>query len=81
MVKKILFLILLFCLSNIYTFAFAEVIPLKKPNQSKEETAKKLLIDVLKPLPKPIKKSEEKKSLTNNDSFILNIKKIKKKVS
>ena len=61
MVKKILFLILLFCLSNIYTFAFAEVIPLKKPNQSKEETAKKLLIDVLKPLPKPIKKSEEKK--------------------
>ena len=38
----------------------AEIIPLKKPVLSKEETEKKLLYDVIKPLPKPIKKTEIK---------------------
>jgi soluble lytic murein transglycosylase len=45
---------------SLYNFAISEIIPLKKPIQTKEETQKKLLIDVLKPLPKPIKKSEKK---------------------
>ena len=40
--------------------ASSEVIPLKKPIQTKEETQKKLLIDVLKPLPKPIEQTEKK---------------------
>ncbi len=35
---------------------FAEIIPLKKPIQTKAEKDKKLLIDVMKPLPKPISK-------------------------
>ncbi len=39
-------------------FAKSEIIPLKKPTQTKEETQKKLLTDVLKPLPKPIKKKK-----------------------
>ena len=34
--------------------ASADIIPLKKPIQTKEVTQKKLLIDVLRPLPKPI---------------------------
>ena len=45
---------------SICNFAISEIIPLKKPIQTKEETQKKLLIDVLKPLPKPVKKSEKK---------------------
>ena len=61
MIKKILFLILAFWLSNFIGIAFGDIIPPKKPVQTKEETAKKLLIDVLKPLPKPIKKVEAKK--------------------
>ena len=61
MIKKILFLILAFWLSSFIGLAFGDVIPPKKPIQTKEETAKKLLIDVLKPLPKPIKKVGEKK--------------------
>ena len=61
MLKKILFLIVLFplvCLTNI---AISDIIPLIKPSQTIEETEKKLLIDVLKPLPKPIKKTQKKK--------------------
>ncbi len=47
--------------------ALSEIIPLKKPLQTKEEEQKKLSIDILKPLPKPLSKSEventeEKKS-------------------
>ena len=60
MLKKILFLIVLFplvCLTNI---AISDIIPLIKPSQTTEETEKKLLIDVLKPLPKPIKKTKKK---------------------
>ena len=67
MLKKFLFLIILFnfTISNFSTLA--EIIPLKKPVLSKEETQKKLLFDVIKPLPKPTKKTE--------------IKTVKKKVS
>ncbi len=54
-------------MSNLTTVAYTDIIPLKKPNQSKEETEKKLLIDVLKPLPKPVKKTEIKK-VKNKDT-------------
>ena len=61
MLKKLLFFIVLYCLSMAsFKIASAEIIPLKKPLQTKEETEKKLLIDVLKPLPKPVKKTETK---------------------
>ena len=60
MTKKFLFLIVLFQALSINSFAFSEIVPLKKPIQTKEETQKKLLIDVLRPLPKPIKKTEIK---------------------
>ena len=50
----------LFCSINLNNFAISEIIPPKKPIQTKEETQKKLLIDVLKQLPKPIKKREKK---------------------
>ncbi len=61
MLKKILFLIVLFpqvCLTSI---AISDIIPPIKPSQTTEETEKKLLTDVLKPLPKPIKKTQKKK--------------------
>ena len=65
MLKKLLFLINLFIFLNITFLSSAEIIPLKKPIQSKEEKEQKLLIDVLKPLPKPVTqkiiKKEEKK--------------------
>ncbi len=60
MLKKFIFLISLFFFSNITIFLTAEIIPLKKPIQTKEEKDQKLLSDVLKPLPKPsIKKAVE----------------------
>ena len=58
MLKKFLFLFIVFQLIIINNFALSDIIPLKKPSQTKEETKKKLLIDVLKPLPKPIKITE-----------------------
>ena len=61
MSKKILFFIVLINFIYSYNFAFSDIIPIKKPFQSKELTQKKLLIDVLRPLPKPVKKTEEKK--------------------
>ena len=67
MIKKILFWIILINLFGLLTVAQSDIIPLKKPMQSEELTQKKLLIDVLKPLPKPIPKIAneeiEKKSL------------------
>ena len=60
MTKKFLFFIFCFHLLNFNNFAISEIIPLKKPVQTKEQTQKKLLIDVLKPLPKPIKEVETK---------------------
>jgi len=55
MLKKFLFLFVVFQLIIINNFALTDIIPLKKPSQTKEETKKRLLIDVLKPIPKPIK--------------------------
>ena len=67
MLKKLLFFIVLYCLYIAsFKIASAEIIPLKKPLQTKEETEKKLLIDILKPLPKPIKKTETKKTATSS---------------
>ena len=62
MSKKFLFLIALLNLILINSFANSEILPLKKPIQSKEVTKKKLLIDVVRPLPKPITKVETKKT-------------------
>ncbi len=56
MLKKLIFFISLFLFSNITILISAEIIPLKKPLQTKEEKDQKLLIDVMKPLPKPITK-------------------------
>ena len=61
MSKKFIFFIVLFYLINVNNFAISEIIPLKKPTQTKEETEKKLLTDVLKPLPKPVQRTETKK--------------------
>ena len=65
MSKKLLFLINLIIFISSINIAFAEIIPLKKPSQSKEVKEQKLLIDVLRPLPKPttkkiVKEKEEK---------------------
>ena len=56
MLKKFIFFISLFFFSGTTIFLFAEIIPLKKPLQTKEEKDQKLLIDVMKPLPKPVTK-------------------------
>ncbi len=61
MFKKLIFFISLITLINLTNFTAAEIIPLKKPNQTKIEKEQKLLIDVLKPLPKPIPKKLIKK--------------------
>ena len=46
--------------TNITITESSNLIPLKKPTQTKKETQKKLLIDVLRPLSKPLKKIEVK---------------------
>ena len=51
----------MFNLISINSICLSDIIPPKKPFQSKQETQKKLLIDILRPLPKPIKQSETKK--------------------
>ena len=56
MLKKFIFFINLFFFSTITILFSAEIIPLKKPIQTKAVKDKKLLIDVMKPLPKPIHK-------------------------
>ncbi len=56
MLKKFIFFINLFFFSTITILFSAEIIPLKKPIQTKAEKEQKLLIDVMKPLPKPIPK-------------------------
>ena len=61
MSKKFLIFIVLFYSISINNIASSEILPLKKPRQTKkEETQKKLLIDILRPLPKPTKKVETK---------------------
>ena len=61
MTKKFLFFLFVFCIYDGFNYLTSEIIPLKKPVQTKEETQKKLLIEILRPLPKPIKKDEVKK--------------------
>ena len=58
MSKKFLIFIVLFYSISINNIASSEILPLKKPSQTKEETHKKLLIDILRPLPKPTKKEQ-----------------------
>ena len=60
MAKKLIFFIVLLSLLGFSGLSLSEIIPIKKPNQSKEETIKKLLVDVLKPLPKPKQKIKKK---------------------
>ena len=61
MLKKLIFFINLFFFFNITILLSAEIIPQKKPIQTKEEKDLKLLIDVMKPLPKPtLKKKVDK---------------------
>ena len=55
-----LFLVLSIFLINSANLLSAEIIPIKKPSQTKEEREQKLLIDVLKPLPKPLAKETTK---------------------
>ena len=68
MPKKFLFLFIVFQLIILNNFALSDIIPLKKPSQTQEETKKKLLSDVIKPLTKPNKTTEtenkEKKEKT-----------------
>ena len=61
MSKKFLFFIVLLHLTSVSSVSLSDIIPIKKPVQSKEITEKKLLIDVLRPLPKPIEKEVEVK--------------------
>ena len=71
MLKKFLFLISLFIVSNVTFSLSAEIIPIKKPVQTKEEKEKRLLIDVLKPLPKPtINKIIKKKEKDTEEKII-----------
>ena len=64
MLKKLLFLFVLCHLMtnflNAVSAEIKELIPLKKPIQTKEETQKKLSVDILKPLPKPIPQTNKK---------------------
>ena len=60
MTKKFIFLIVLLNLINFSKISLAEIMPLKKPTQTKEETTKKLLVDVIIPPPKPIEETIEK---------------------
>jgi len=63
MSKKFLFLISLIVFINSINIVFAEIIPIKKPSQTEEIKKKKLLIDTMRPLPKPLVKKviKEKK--------------------
>ena len=62
MLKKLLFFMVLSLLSILtINYSTAQILPIKKPELSTEETQKKLLVDVLKPLPKPIKKKKLRK--------------------
>ena len=60
MLKKFSFLIIMFPLTCLCNTVLSDIIPIKKPPQTAEQTQKKLLIDVVKPLPKPINKITEK---------------------
>ena len=76
MFKKFLLIIGLFTIFNHSFETFAEIIPLKKPIQSIKEKEQKLLIDVLKPLQKPLNKK-----VIKNEQKQPNYKKVTKKKS
>ena len=60
MSKKLLIFIVMLNLISVNSVTLSEIIPLKKPTQTNEETQKKLLIDILKPLPKPLNITKKK---------------------
>ena len=53
MIKKLLFLIITYLIS--FNFSWAQILPLKKPSLSSEELNKKLILNTIKPLKKPLK--------------------------
>ena len=73
MSKKFLFLISLIVFINSINIVFAEIIPIKKPSQTEEIKKKKLLIDAIRPLPKPLVKKvikEKKKKETEEKTVV-----------
>ena len=70
MLKKLLFFISLFVFLIPINLSFSEIVPLKKPSQTKVEKEQKLLIDVLKPLPKPIAKKVIKKEKKKTEEIV-----------
>ena len=79
MLKKLLFLIILANLLVVpINKAIAEIVPLKKPVQTKEETRKKLSIDILKPLPKPILRTATEQVKEKETTLLKKQKTIKK---
>ncbi len=72
MSKKFLLFVVLLHLTSFTSISLSEIIPIKKPTQSKELTEKKLLIDILKPLPKPIKKDELKVKVVDKETLVKN---------
>ena len=76
MFKKFLLIIGLIVIFNQSTQTFAEIIPLKKPIQSKKEEEKKLLVDVLKPLKKPLTKKVIKNEQKQTDHEKITKKKV-----
>ena len=77
MLKKLLLLQTLVLLNITLSSVLAEIIPLKKPLQTKEEKEQKLLIDIIKPLPKPIVKKIIEKDKTQTETKTI-VKKEKK---
>jgi soluble lytic murein transglycosylase len=70
MFKKLLFFISLFVFLIPINLSLSEIVPLKKPSQTKIEKEQKLLIDVLKPLPKPIAKEIIKKEKKKPEEIV-----------
>ncbi len=72
MLKKFLFLICLIIFLYPINYILADIIPLKKPSQTKEIKEQKLLIDVLRPLPKPlVNKVTEKKEEKSEKKIVV----------
>ncbi len=71
MQKKIIFFISLLILSNLTFLLSADIVPLKKPIQTKEEKEQKLLVDILKPLPKPLSNQIIKKDTNQPETKIV----------
>ena len=71
MTKKILFFVVLFNLSGVANIASSEIIPLKKPIQTEEETQKKLdtAQSVSNEILEEAKKDSDKLVIELNDKF------------